>query len=153
MFYTIGGMSTTPSAALPSVGKMFRRAITRRCPHCGARKTFIRRWLWRFDRCRTCGIRWHREHGFELGPIALNVVITFFTLGVSMAVAFVATAPDIPVVGLMIGFISAAVLVPMIAHPFTFVLWLAFDLAVRKPEAEELADAARAVAEGDVHAI
>jgi uncharacterized protein (DUF983 family) len=148
----MGGMTTTPSSPLPSVAKMFRRALTRRCPHCGARRTFIRRWLWRFDRCRSCGIRWHREHGFELGPIALNVVITFFTLGVSMAVAFALTAPDIPVVGFMIGFISAAVLVPMVAHPFTFTLWLAFDLAVRKPDQAELADAARAVAEGDVHA-
>ncbi len=84
----------------------------------------------RYDRCRSCGIRWHREHGFELGPIALNVVFTFFTLGVSMIIAFVATAPDFPVVALTVGLVTGAILIPLIAYPFTFMLWQAFDLAL-----------------------
>ena len=132
-------------APLPSTTTMFTRALTRRCPHCGARRSFIKRWLGRYDRCRTCGIRWHREHGFELGPIALNVVITFFVLGVSMVAAFVLTAPDFNV-GLLTGiFIATAILVPMIVYPFTYTIWLAFDLATHKPDERELAEAAAAV--------
>ena len=105
----------------------------------------MRRWLGHHERCRSCGIRWHREHGFELGPIALNVVFTFFVLGVSMIVAFIATAPDFPVLKLTIGLVSAAVLVPLFAYPFTFMLWQAFDLATHKPDEKELREAGEAV--------
>lgn len=125
---------------------MFRRALVLRCPHCGSRRTFIKRWVGRHDRCRTCGIRWHREHGFELGPVALNVVVTFFVLGVSMVVAFVATAPDFPVGALTGTFVGVAVVVPIVVQPLTYTVWLAFDLASRRPDAAELADAAAAVA-------
>lgn len=130
----------------PSNVAMFRRALVLCCPHCGSRRTFIKRWVGRYDRCRTCGIRWHREHGFELGPVALNVVLTFFTLGVSMVVAFIATAPDFPVTTLTLTFVGVAVLVPVIVQPLTYTIWLAFDLASRRPDAAELADAAAAVA-------
>lgn len=118
------------------------------CPHCGARRTFIRRWLGHHPRCRTCGIRWHREHGFELGPVALNVVFTFFLLGVSMVVAFVATAPDYPALALTAGFIAAAILIPLVLYPWTYTLWLVFDLATHKPDAKELDEAANAVGAG-----
>lgn len=127
---------------------MFRRAAVRCCPHCGSRRSFIKRWLGRYPRCRTCGIEWHREHGFELGPIALNVVFTFGSLAILMIVAFVSTGPDYNVPVLMALVLGAAVVFPMIYHPFTYTLWLAFDLAVHPPDERELAEAAAAVAEG-----
>lgn len=125
---------------------MFRRAAQLKCPRCGSRRTFIKHWLGRYERCRTCGIRWHREHGFELGPISLNVVFTFFILAVSMIVAFVATAPDFPVLALTLGMVGAAIVVPLVLYPFTYTLWLAFDLASHRPDERELADAAASVA-------
>jgi len=125
---------------------MFTRAVLRKCPRCGGRKSFIKYWLGRHDRCRTCGIGWHREHGFELGPIALNVVFTFFSLAVIMIVAFVTTGPDYNVAGLMALVIGAAVVLPLIFQPFTYTLWLAFDLAVHPPDQRELAEADAAVA-------
>ena len=141
----MGGMSAPSTTVRPSTGRMFRRAFVLRCPHCGSSRTFVRRWLGRHERCRTCGIRWHREHGFELGPIALNVVVTFFTLGVAMAASFVATAPDFPVGPITAAIIGTAIVVPIIAQPFTYMVWLAFDLASRRPDEAELADAAAAV--------
>jgi uncharacterized protein (DUF983 family) len=125
---------------------MFGRALLLRCPWCGSRKTFIHRWLGRHDRCRTCGIKWHREHGFELGPTALNVVITFFLLGVGMVVAFVATAPDYNAGVLTAVFIGLAIIIPVIAYPWTYTIWLAVDLAAHPPDAKELDAAAAAVA-------
>jgi len=101
----------------------------------------------RYDRCRTCGIKWHREHGFELGPIALNVVITFGALAVGMVVAFVATAPDFPVTALTIGFVIGAIVLPVLAFPFTNTLWLAFDLFTHRPDDQELIEAGIAAAE------
>jgi len=124
---------------------MFRRAAVLKCPQCGGRRSFIKRWFGRYDRCRTCGIGWHREHGFELGPIALNVVFTFGSLAVIMVVAFVATAPDYNVAALMGLVIGAAVLLPLVYLPFTNTLWLAFDLAVHRPDERELAEARAAV--------
>ena len=117
-----------------------------RCPHCGSRKTFIRRWLLRYERCRTCGIQWHREHGFELGPIALNVSFTFGALALGMVVAFIATAPDFPVLALTIGCVIGAIVIPVLAFPFTNTLWMAVDLLTHKPDERELAEAAAAVA-------
>lgn len=131
---------------MPSTATMFRRAALRTCPRCGGRKSFIKYWLGRHERCRSCGIRWHREHGFELGPIALNVVFTFFSLAVIMIVAFVTTGPDYNVAGLMALVIGAAIVLPLIFHPFTYTLWLAFDLAVHPPDQRELAEADAAVA-------
>ena len=60
-------------------------------------------------------------------------MITFFTLGVSMVIAFVATAPDFPVLALTIGFVVGAIVVPLVAFPFTNTLWMAFDLLSKKP--------------------
>ncbi len=142
MFYTMGGMDRPT----PSNATMFRRAAMRTCPHCGGGKSFIKHWLGRYERCRTCGIKWHREHGFELGPIAVNVVFTFFTLAVTMIVAFVTTGPDYNVPVLMALMIGAAVFLPLFFYPFTYTLWLAFDLASHKPDQRELDEAAAAVA-------
>ena len=133
------------STLLPA-HKMFCRAILLRCPLCGSSRTFIRRWVLRYERCRTCGIKWHREHGFELGPIALNIVITFFTIGVGMVVAFVATAPDFPVTALTLGFVAGAIVIPLLVFPFTNTLWMAVDLLSHEPDERELAEAAAAVA-------
>jgi uncharacterized protein (DUF983 family) len=130
----------------PSFGRMMRRAIVLRCPWCGARRTFIRKWLGKYPRCRTCGIRWRREEGFELGAVALNTALTFLTLAIGMTIGFVVTAPDIPVVPMVLSLIGIAVLMPIVIYPFTFTMWLAFDLAVHRPDAAELAAAAAAVA-------
>jgi uncharacterized protein (DUF983 family) len=130
----------------PSFGRMMRRAIVLRCPWCGARRTFIRKWLGKYPRCRTCGIRWRREEGFELGAVALNTALTFLTLAIGMTIGFVVTAPDIPVVPMVLSLIGIAVLMPIVIYPFTFTMWLAFDLAVHRPDAAELAGATAAVA-------
>jgi len=100
----------------------------------------------RYDRCRTCGIRWHREHGFELGPIALNIVFTLGVLAVGMVAAFIVTLPDVPVLEVTLMLVAGAILVPLLAFPFTNTIWLAFDLLSHKPDERELAEAAAAVA-------
>jgi uncharacterized protein (DUF983 family) len=121
---------------------MMMRAMRLRCPWCASRRTFLRGWFRRHERCRTCGLRWHREVGFELGAVTMNTVVTFGALTLLMAIGFVATAPDIPVLPFVLGLAVAAVLVPIALYPFTYTMWLAFDLAVHPPEQAEL-DAAR----------
>ena len=130
----------------PPVGTAFWRAVRLRCAWCGSRRTFIRRWLGKYERCRTCGLRWRREEGFELGPIALNTVFTFATLAVGMLVGFIATYPDVAV-GPMIGILLViAILMPIVIYPLTFTIWFAFDVVTHPPSAQEVASAADAVA-------
>ncbi len=129
----------------PSFGRMLRRALVLRCPWCGSHRTFIRKWLGKYDRCRSCGIRWHREDGFELGAVTINTVLTFMVLTAGMTVGFVMTSPDIPVAPMVLSLIGVAILMPIVIYPFTFTMWLAFDLAVHRPDAAELADAAAAI--------
>jgi uncharacterized protein (DUF983 family) len=129
----------------PSTGTAFWRGLRLRCAWCGSRRTFIRRWLGKYERCRTCGLRWRREEGFELGPIALNTVFTFATLAIGMLIGFVATYPDVAV-GPMIGIlVVVAVLMPIVIYPLTFTIWFAFDVVTHPPSEEELAQAAAAL--------
>jgi uncharacterized protein (DUF983 family) len=133
--------------------RMVRRAMLLRCPHCASRRTFVRRWLGRHDRCRTCGIEWRREDGFELGAITVNIIATFIVLTVAMTVGFIVTAPDIPVLPLVLGLSAIAVGMPLAIFPFTNLMWLAVDLAAHPPEADELATAAAAVVAGGAAAV
>lgn len=78
--------------------------------------------------------------------MTVNTVLTFIVLTAAMTVGFVTTSPDIPVVPMVLALVGVAVLMPIVIYPFTFTIWLAFDLAVRRPEARELAEATAAVA-------
>ncbi len=73
-------------------------------------------------------------------------MLTFIVLAAGMTVGFVLTSPEIPVARMVLSLIGVAVLMPIVIYPFTFTIWLAFDLAVHRPEAAELAEAAVAVA-------
>ena len=126
----------------PSFGRMLRRAVMLRCPWCGSRRTFVRRWFGKYDRCRTCGIRWRREEGFELGAVTINTVLTFIVLTVAMTIGFIRTSPDIPILPMVLSLVGVAILMPIVIYPFTFTIWLAFDLAVHRPDSAELIEAA-----------
>ncbi len=72
-------------------------------------------------------------------------MLTFIVLAAGMTVGFVMTSPDIPVARMVLSLIGVAVLMPIVIYPFTFTIWLAFDLAVHRPEAAELLEAAATV--------
>ena len=126
---------------------MLRRAVMLRCPWCGSRRTFVRRWFGKYDRCRTCGIRWRREEGFELGAVTINTVLTFIVLTAAMTIGFIRTSPDIPVLPMVLSLVGVAILMPIVIYPFTFTIWLALDLAVHRPDAAELTEASVAASQ------
>jgi hypothetical protein len=82
--------------------------------------------------------------GFELGAVTMNTIVTFGALTIAMAISFIRTSPDIPVLPLVLTLGAVAVVVPIVIYPFTYVMWLAFDLAVHPPDAAELAEASAA---------
>jgi uncharacterized protein (DUF983 family) len=130
----------------PTFPVMVSRAARLRCPWCDARPTFVKGWFSRHDRCPSCGIGWRREEGFELGAVTVNTIITFGLLTVAMVVGFVLTVPDVPVLPFVLALLAIGAVVPVVVYPFTYTLWLAFDLAVHPPEPAELESAAASVA-------
>ena len=123
------------------------RALVLKCPWCGSWRTFLKGWFTRHPRCRTCGIAWRREEGFELGAVTMNTIITFGALTISMIVGFVMTVPDVPVLNFVVGLMIVGVLMPILVYPFTYTMWLALDLTVHPPDAKELAAAEAACAD------
>ncbi len=131
----------------PSFSRKLGRAMILRCPWCGSWRTFRKGWFTRVPRCRTCGIRWRREVGFELGAVTINTIVTFGALTLFMVVGFVMTVPDVPVLPFVVGLMAVGILMPILIYPFTYTIWLAIDLSVHPPDDAELADAAAAVEE------
>lgn len=80
--------------------------------------------------------------------MALSIVATFFSIGVTMIVGLVISAPDYRLVPLLAAVATVAVVVPLLLSPFTYTLWLAFDLAAHKPTERELAEADASVGVG-----
>jgi uncharacterized protein (DUF983 family) len=127
-------------------GRMLFRAVRRRCPRCGGRPSWFTGWFRRVDRCRTCGYRYERQDGFMVGAITINTILTFGAILVVLVVGMIVTYPDIAVVPIVAGCLVVAVLVPIVAFPFTYTIWGAIDLAMHPLQPAEAADAARAVA-------
>jgi uncharacterized protein (DUF983 family) len=127
-------------------GRMLFRAVRRRCPRCGGRPSWFTGWFRRVDRCRTCGYRYERQDGFMVGAITINTILTFGAILVVLVVGMIVTYPEIAVVPIVTACLVVAVLVPIVAFPFTYTIWGAIDLAMHPLQPAEAADAARAVA-------
>jgi hypothetical protein len=79
--------------------------------------------------------------GFELGSMTMNVIVTFGTILIVMAIGSALTYPDIPAVPLAIAVVAIGCTMPVLAYPFTQTVWFAVDLSMRPPEQAELDDA------------
>ena len=82
--------------------------------------------------------------------MTLNIAVTFLAVIAGLAVGLILTAPEIAVLPIVAALVVIAVVVPVAVFPFTFTVWLAVDLAARRPGVVELAEAATAVAAGEV---
>ena len=128
-------MSTLTRLTFP---RLVARALLRRCPWCAGKKAWFRSWFRRYDRCRTCGLRWNRgQDGFELGAMTVAVVITGGSVMLFLSISIAVSYPDFEVVPMaLIGAVIALVM-PVLTYPFTQTLWSAFDLRVHPPTRDE----------------
>ncbi|MEP6991625.1 MAG: DUF983 domain-containing protein [bacterium] len=125
-------------ATRPSNSRMLLRAVTRRCPNCGATGIFGSFTELRAS-CPTCGLRLHRgESDYFIGAYLLNLVAVELLFALLLAVVAVATYPDTPWVALQWASIVLVFVGAVICYPFAKSVWLAADLMFRPMTEAEL---------------
>ena len=103
------------------------RALTLRCPRCGARGIFLS-WLHPRAACPTCGQPLERaEEGYYLGSLLVNLVIAELLPLATVVGVLVATLPHPPWNLLLYGGAALAIASPFAFYPFSKLLWLALD--------------------------
>ena len=135
----VDDVQVQPIEAAPSRPQLLVRGLTRRCAWCGDRRAYFRGWFERQDRCRACGHAYRRgDDAFELGAVTANIILTFGSILVSILVLVVATAPDVPTLGIVLVSGAIALVGPALFYPVSFTLWQAIDLWMRRPTEAEL---------------
>jgi uncharacterized protein (DUF983 family) len=114
------------------------RALRLRCPVCG-RGALFRGFFQPRERCPACGFRLEREEGYYLGAMLLNVLVAELLFVVGFAIALVRTWPNPPWTLLTVVLMAGVALLPILLYPFSRSVWLALDLMVQPPRAEEFA--------------
>ena len=105
------------------------RAARLRCPNCGGGGLRLG-WIGTVTRCPSCGLRLDRgETDYFLGAYTLNLI---GALLVAVALAVLGAAhPDWPRSMLYGAGVGTIVLFALWFYPFSRLLWLAVDLALR----------------------
>jgi uncharacterized protein (DUF983 family) len=116
--------------------RLFGRAFARRCPACGGGALF-RNYFELRPACPSCGLRLEREEGYFLGAMLLNLLVAEGLFVVGVAVVLLRTWPTPPWTLLTYGSAAAVVLFPIVLYPFSKTVWLALDLLVQPPRADE----------------
>jgi uncharacterized protein (DUF983 family) len=117
---------------------MLGRALALRCPNCGSRG-LLAHWLRMKDRCPACGIRVEREGSdYMAGSLLFNIVLAEMIFAVVFVAYLLITWPrpnwDMLEIAAPVGMAVA----PIVLFPFSKLVWLAADLALRPAEAGEL---------------
>ena len=109
-----------------------------RCPVCKGGNLFPS-WFQMRHRCPNCGFALEREEGYFSGAMAVNLIVTEFSLTAVLVALMiiswplVTTWPSPPLQTAWIASIVAAGVLPLLFYPFSKLLWVAFDLLFRPP--------------------
>jgi uncharacterized protein (DUF983 family) len=108
------------------------RALTLRCPHCGARGV-LRHWFAMKEHCPACG---HSlAAGNRVGANLLNLCAAELVLAIVLVVIVSRSWPNPPYNLLQYLAPALMVLMPLLFYPFSKLLFVAIDLAMY-PDAE-----------------
>lgn len=128
---------TVPAPAPATPGRMVARALRLHCPVCGSGGIFPR-WFHMVDRCPRCDLRFERHEGQWVGSLGMNTIVSFGVLLLVMVVGMLLTYPDIPMWPLTGLSVATALLVPLIAFPWSRTLWMVVDLMMTPVRRDEL---------------
>jgi uncharacterized protein (DUF983 family) len=117
---------------------LFWRALLLRCPVCGGGGLF-RSWFTMNERCPRCGFAFARgDSGYQLGAMALDLVIPIVVWFVAFFGILIATWPNPPWFWLQWGSVAFMIAFPLLFYPVSHTLAIALDLLFRPPDAHEL---------------
>ncbi len=124
----------TSPISLPAPGTRLARALTLRCPECGARGLF-RHWLRLQPRCGRCALKLDRGNPDHfVGAYLVNLIIAELLFAGGFGVWLLAVWPDVPWDSIEHVAVAAMVLSPLVTYPFTRTVWLAADLIFDPPK-------------------
>jgi len=114
----------------------FARALALRCPVCGGGHLF-HHWFKIKDHCPTCGFAFARgESGYQLGSMALDLIIPLLIWLGSLFIILVTTWPSPPWALIQWGSIVVMLGLPLLLYPASNTLAIALDVIVRPPDAK-----------------
>jgi uncharacterized protein (DUF983 family) len=115
----------------------FLRALRLRCPHCGGGPIFTR-WSRLLPVCPVCGLGLERgEQGYWLGAYFVNLMAVETVFSIWVVGFLLETWPDPPWTLLQISTAVLMAVFPIVFFPYSKTLFLAFDLLMRPPEADD----------------
>jgi uncharacterized protein (DUF983 family) len=120
---------------MPSVPRMFGRALLLHCPRCGG-GGIMRGWLKMQDRCPICGLALERgeKSDFWIGAYVFNLAFgELLAIGVPV-VWMIASSPNQPWTKIEVTAVVLCIVLPFLFFPFSRTLWLAWDLSFRPAE-------------------
>ena len=82
-------------------------------------------WVRLKEDCPTCDLHYERIDGYWLGSMVINLAVTQVLLLGTLVGMLVATWPDVPWTGVLIAVVAIAVIVPLLVHPLSRLLWVA----------------------------
>lgn len=119
---------------------MLGRALALRCPNCGARG-LLRNWFRMNERCPVCGLRIEREGSdYMAGSLMFNIVLAEMIFVAAFVVYLLVAWPNPNWNMLEIAAPVGMAVAPFLLFPFSKLVWLAADLALRPAHAKELHD-------------
>jgi uncharacterized protein (DUF983 family) len=122
------------------LGTMLARALALRCPNCGSRG-LLRNWFHMHERCPRCGLRVEREGSdYMAGSLLFNIVLAEMIFAALFIAYLLMAWPNPNWDMLEIAAPVGMAVAPFVLFPFSKLVWLAADLALRPADARELRD-------------